>query len=239
MEAGYEELANKPIGTDGKIESNSLESAESYVAGCAGTGSPGDGSREAFTASFSALVEWAEARKLIRFEHDFPFFQRPSDGHGDEHEAWFDEKSNRWFKATYQDQFGLAWGRVGTATAREYLSRLVLQNKFFGDDIRLVTLINSGQHLRVLTSQPHIAGERAPANEIIKWFLGLGFVRLETGGRIAWYRAKENLLVADAHEGNVIKSTTGDLVPIDLNVIQPCVKMREWVIENLKQSKKS
>jgi Serine/Threonine/Tyrosine Kinase found in polyvalent proteins len=239
MDDGYEKLANKPIGTDGKIESNSLESAEGHVATSAGTGSPGDASRKAFTVAFSALVEWAEARKLIRFEHDFPFFRRPTDGRGDEHEAWFDEKSNRWFKATYPDRFGLAWGREGTATAREYLSRLVLQNKFFRDDIRFVALINSSQHLRVLTSQPHIAGERAPANEIKQWFLGLGFVRLETGDRIAWYRERENLLVADAHEGNVIKSTIGDLVPIDLNVIQPGVEMREWVIANLKPAKKS
>jgi hypothetical protein len=239
MDDRHEKLTNKPVETDGKIAANSLESAESHVARSAGTGRPGDAGRKAFTSAFGALVEWAEARDLIRFEHDFPFFRRPTDGHGDEHEAWFDEKSNRWFKATYPDRFGLAWGREGTATAREYLSRLVLQNKFFQDDIRFVALINSRKHLRVLTSQPHVAGERATAAEIKKWFLGLGFCPLETGGRIAWYREKENLLVADAHEGNVLKSTRGDLVPIDLNVIQPGGEMRAWAIENLKGAKKS
>jgi len=123
---------------------------------------------------------------------------------------------------------------MGTATAREYLSRLVLQNIFSQDDICFEALINSRSHLRVLTSQPHIAGEHAAAGEIKQWFLSLGFVRLETGGRIAWYRERENLLVADAHEGNVIKTAGGDLVPIDLNLIQPTGEMRAGVIANLK-----
>lgn len=176
------------------------------------------------------MLEWGEAESLIRSESDYPFFSRPPDGFGDEHQAWYDEDSARWFKATYANRFGLAWGRDGTATAREYLTRLLLQNLYFGDDIQLVAVVESEQKLRVLTSQPHIAGEPAPYEEIQLWFTGIGFCRIEASQRIAWYRPAENLLVADAHEGNVIWTPAGDLIPIDLNLIQPVGGLRDQIL---------
>jgi Serine/Threonine/Tyrosine Kinase found in polyvalent proteins len=207
---------------------STLESAESHLAACPGTGYEGDGGGQAFSASFGALCEWADQRSLIRTEEDFLFFNRQPDGYGNEHQAWFDEGSNRWFKATYHNQFGLAWGRDGTATPREYLTRLVLQNKYFADDIELVCLIQSRQKLRILTSQPHIDGESACVSEIQDWFISLAFIRLQTSDRIAWFRRDENVLIADAHEGNVIKTHAGDLVPIDLNIVQPRGDMLSW-----------
>jgi hypothetical protein len=124
----------------------------------------------------------------------------------------------------------LAWGRNGSATAREYISRLILQNSYFGDDIRLVALLNCDEGLRVFTSQPHIAGEPAAYEEIQEWFCRLRFCRLEIDGCVAWFHAAENLLVADAHEGNVIRTASGELVPIDLNVIQPTGRLLEWAL---------
>ena len=191
---------DEPQCDDGNTTRSALASAESYIAGSPGTGSPGDGSSEAFAPAFEALLEWGEAQGLIRPQSDFEFFNRAPDGHGDEHEGWFDEISNLWKKATYPNRFGLAWGREGTATAREYLHRLLLQNQYFGDDIQLVALINSNEKLRVLISQPHIAGEPAAYCEINRWFVNLGFVCLTFGERIAWYKAREILLIADAHE---------------------------------------
>ena len=141
---------------------------------------------------------------------------------------WFDESIARWYKATYANRFGLAWGREGSATAAEYLTRLRLQNQYFGDDIRLVSLVNSEGRLRIVTSQPHVVGEAASLAEIQTWFEELCFSRLEVGGRIAWYHRLENLLIADAHEGNVIKSTLGPLVPIDLNIIRPSGELLDW-----------
>jgi hypothetical protein len=176
------------------------------------------------------LLSWAEPRGLIRPEGDFPFLGRAPDGYGDEHQAWFDEQSGTWLKATYPNRFGLAWGRDGSATAKEYLSRLVLQNTYFADDIRLIAIIDASEKMRVLTSQPHIAGEPAPYEDIQRWFTDIGFCRVEADGRIAWFREYENLLVADAHEGNVIMTSTGELIPIDLNIIQPVAELRKWAI---------
>lgn len=214
----------------------SLESAESYVSRGKTADNASDGSREAFKASFSTLLDWAKATNLIRSEEHFSFFRRPPEGFGDEHQAWFDESCNRWFKATYPNEFGLAWGRRGTATAGEYLTRLVLQNQYFGDDLQLVAIIDSKQKMRILTSQPHIPGNAATVAEITLWFRGLNFCRLECGGSVAWYRKSDNLLVADAHEGNVIKTIDGPLFAIDLNIIKPKGEMLDSVLSLIGQT---
>jgi len=89
----------------------------------------------------------------------------------------------------------------------------------------------------VLTTQPHIPGEAARAEEIQQWFRGLGYKRMEIGNCVAWYLEVENLLVADAHEGNVIRAANGTLFAIDLNLIKPRGKMLESVISLLPVSR--
>src|SRR5271165_7147482 len=44
-------------------------------------------------------LEWGEKYSLIKSRSEFTCFDRHPDGRGDEHEAWFDEATNRWFKA--------------------------------------------------------------------------------------------------------------------------------------------
>lgn len=204
---------------------DALIAAEGYVTASADAGRSCDAGGKKFASTIEALCEWGENFSLIRLPSEFSFFERRPDGYGDEHQAWFDEPSGLWFKATYENRFGLAWGRKGSATVREYLTRQILQNRYFGDDIRLVALINASGKLRILVSQPHVAGEPAGYDEIQDWFRFLGFERLDCGGSIAWYLDEENLLVADAHEGNVIKALnlSGEtvLLPIDLNLVQP------------------
>src|SRR5262249_22320043 len=162
-----------------------------------------------------------EARQIICLPEKYDFFSRRPDGHGDEHQAWFDESSGRWFKATYENRFGLAWGRDRTATPHEYIRRLMLQNEDFGDDIQLVALVNCAGKLRILTSQPHISGDPASYELIQFWFQSLNYLRIEHECRIAWYHRADNLLISDAHEGNVIQTAAGALVPIDLNILHP------------------
>ena len=162
-------------GNGGEVETSPLESAENHVRASTGSGGKGNEGGKEFAIAFSSLLEWAENHGLIRPHTDFPFLDRCPDGYGDEHEAWFDVISSLWFKATYPNRFGLAWAREDSATAREYLSRLVLQNRYFGDDIQLVALINTNQRLRILTSQPHISGEAAPVRGNSRMASELGF----------------------------------------------------------------
>lgn len=115
----------------------------------------------------------------------------------------------------------MAWDREGTANPNEYLTRLILQNICFSDEIKLEAAINCRGKMRVLTSQPHIIGGPAPSQAIQDWFIGLGAVRIDSNDRIAWYFREINILVADAHEGNVLLTPNGELIPIDLNIMEP------------------
>jgi hypothetical protein len=224
------DISDSDQGDHGEIEISALESAASYLRASQSASGASHGGRSSFTTSFETLLEWGEASGLIRPEGDFSFFQRKPDAHGNEHEVWFEELHNLWFKATYPNKFGLAWGRSGSATASEYLNRLMLQNEYFADDTELVALVNSGQKLRIVTCQSHIQGEAASAGEIQLWFSGLGFVRIEANDSVAWYLPSENLLVADAHEGNVIRAAKNILFAIDLNIIQPQGEMLKEVL---------
>lgn len=221
MADGTNERTDFSIGGNELYALSALESAESHLAASAKASGKGDECRTPFAASFSAFLDWGEKASLIRPIEDFDFFQRNPDGHGDEHQAWFDEFSGRWYKSTYPNRFGLAWGRNGSATAGEYLTRLVLQNRYFADDIQLLSLVRCDEKLRVLTTQPHVPGEAALAAEIQGWFYAQGYKRLEIDNCVAWYRDLDNLLVADAHEGNVICTPDGTLFAIDLNLIKP------------------
>lgn len=230
MEYEQRKQPNLDSSSDESSAQSALASAASYVAASTAANSEDYGSREAFTASFAAILSWAEAACMIRQEKDFPFLYHKPTGYGNEHEGWFDEVTNRWYKATYPDHFGVAWGRRGSATVGEYLNRLLLQNKHFGDDIRLIALVNCNKRLRVLTSQPHIVGEYADYHSICVWLRELGFYRFESNGSIAWYRLEDNLVVADVHEGNVIRSESGLLCAIDINLMHPSKEMIDQII---------
>src|SRR5688572_2233257 len=127
----------------GDSRESALIAAEGYVARSAGTSGPLHGGRPSFHDSFKALVEWGQARGLVRPFESFPFSQRAPTAFGDEHQAWFDESKNLWYKATYPNRFGLSWFDEDSATPGEYLTRLVLQNKHFNDRIDLVALAES------------------------------------------------------------------------------------------------
>jgi len=224
------EHETEPPASGGQASSSPLISALSHLRASSRTSGAGDGSGQSFSASFAALLDWGDAQGFLKQESDFPFLTESPTAQGHEHQAWYDPKSNRWFKATYDNKFGLAWGRDGTATPIEYLERLRLQNVCFGDDVHLEALINCKGKLRVLTSQPNINGEPAPAELIKQWFEVLGFQRIEAGGSVAWYDEGTNLLIADAHEGNVIITEDSILVPIDLNITEPGEDMKREIL---------
>jgi len=52
-------------------------------------------------------------------------------------------------------------------------------------------------------------GERALYEEIQIWLTIWNLPGLNQAAASLWYRENDNLLVSDAHEGNVIRSETG------------------------------
>src|SRR5437868_4418701 len=87
-------------------ENDALVAAESYVTASTDAGRSCDASGQKFSATAKALCSWGEKFGLIHPESKFDFLNRSPDGHGDEHQAWFEEASGRWFKATYENRFG-------------------------------------------------------------------------------------------------------------------------------------
>jgi hypothetical protein len=92
---------------------------------------------------------------------------------------------------------GTSWKRLGSAMASQYLTRLTLQNQFFGNDVRLISLARCNQKLRVITPQPHVVGELAKTKDIQTWFHEMGYSRIGANGSFAWYEKDINLLVSD------------------------------------------
>src|SRR5438045_1170241 len=99
----HNEASGDSISDDRRVcsEGDALGAAEGYVAASADPSRACDGGGKKFSATFKALCCWGEENGVIRPPSDFECFGRRPDGYGDEHQAWFDESSGRWFKATY------------------------------------------------------------------------------------------------------------------------------------------
>ena len=156
------------------------------------------------------LVEWAKANGKLGGR--IP----PEDASGGEHRVYFDEQSGRYLKATIPDKqkgYGIALGSfTHGATPAEYLDRLVLQNRIFGDDLRLECVVLKNGKPVIVTSQPAIAGT-PPAQATVDEMMGeKGFERLGVG---AYYDGGEGLLVFDLLPRNAMQAADGRIYPID------------------------
>ncbi len=149
-----------------------------------------------------------------------------------------DAELNRVIKLTHAGRFGLAadaqWffdeereeagakAYLRDATPLEYLDRLIWQNTVFGDDIRLLGIIDKARGMHVVTSQPDIDGGLVTQEEICAFMAASGFARIDAvrlghEDALAFFREADGLAVFDCHVGNFIKSGP-NVVPIDLIV---------------------
>jgi hypothetical protein len=107
-----------------------------------------------------------------------------------------------------------------SATPGEYLDRLTLQNKVFGDDIRIERIVDSAGRLSIVTAQPSIKGRDATEPEIDHYVAMKGYVKIAPG---AFHDENEVLLVHDMHGRNVKVDTNNIIHPIDpvIQRVQP------------------
>ena len=125
---------------------------------------------------------------------------------------------------TTQQYKGYLWFRE--ALPSEYLSRLALTNRHFGDDVHFEGITSAaGNNPSIITSQTFIKGDDPIVAEVQEFMKAAGFksvrrelIRSETVGRNTWYRAKDGLLVLDAKSANFKKGENGNLFPIDLPI---------------------
>lgn len=106
-------------------------------------------------------------------------------------------------------------------TPNEYLDRIKLNNKVFGDDIKFLGYTHDPKtgYIAAVTSQPFIKGTSPSKSEISSFFEDNGFKMVGIG--TTFYDSSKNLLAFDAHEGNFKKTPEGKIIPIDVILIHP------------------
>jgi hypothetical protein len=139
---------------------------------------------------------------------------------GREHRTWKHADFSRIYKYTYPNQFGrtafYGSGGLGNTDALpfEYLTRMALHNKVFGDDVLIEATFEDEQgRVTLVISQTFIEGDHPKHEHIDAYMTAEGFVKTRSND---WYRASDDLAAFDAHPGNFISMPDGQVVPIDL-----------------------
>ena len=127
-----------------------------------------------------------------------------------EHTVFLAEKYLRVVKFTLPPNFG-AQGSI------PYLRNIVACNRIFGDDIWFHGILSLEQGPAFVISQPYVDGTEPTLEEVARWFTNQGY---HSKGHNRWFHPVTGVDVADAHTGNLIKSSDGELIPIDLQVIK-------------------
>jgi DNA ligase (NAD+) len=175
-------------------------------------GKDGDNVAQRIRRETESILEWgAGAMRLLNLEG----LNRLTEGWKklagqSEHTVFLDEKFERVFKFTLPPNFG-AQGSI------PYLRNIVACNRIFGDDIWFHGILSTKQGPAFVISQPYVDGTEPTIQEVADWFTNQGY---ESKGHNRWFHPVTGVEVADTHTGNLIKSSDGELIPIDLQVLK-------------------
>ncbi len=109
------------------------------------------------------------------------------------------------------------FGAQGGAT--DYLTNLENHNRYFGDDIRIEGVLQIGDLVAIISSQPFISGRKATDDEIETWFISLDYEKGAQPNTFVLNATAKIIKVYDARPDNVIFSLGGQVIPIDLQII--------------------
>lgn len=134
-------------------------------------------------------------------------------------------------KATYPGRYGLtviaANGQptLTNALPAEYLRRLLLANRVFDDDIRLIGVTREAEGLVIITTQPTVVGAAATREEMTAFFDARRFVPLPGfcagyRGSLSFYRDLDQVAVFDAHPANFLLDSHSIILPIDAVMVE-------------------
>lgn len=221
---------------------DALGNAASFVASNAPASEDGPWTRskeQSAVEQNNALVQWAKSNGVAIEKLPDQFTPRADDDvGGSEHHVWPTE-NGRWLKSTRGGATGTGMGSIPivrpdgswelhSATPSEYLQSRDLENKVFGDDIRLHAIQVNGNNVNVVTSQPHVSGQKPTQPQIDSAMTDAGFARMDDA---TYYRKSDNVAVFDLHPNNAFIHQ-GALLPIDAIVVHPS----EELIDALKDS---
>lgn len=188
-----------------------------------------------------SLREWANRLGLLLDAENF--VGRLTRG-GQEHDFYRD--GERVFKVTRNGVFGLSPGielalvssardarrfHLWEATPLEYLERLHLQNLLVpGLNSLEGIIIQPGDEMAIVTSQPRFEIVPVSTHEIDTWFASFGFIKITEA---AYYRAEDNLGVFDAHDKNLVRAGEDVLVPFDVIPCHPAGGFLRFIEETI------
>ena len=163
---------------------------------------------------------------------------------GQEHDVYHDEATDRYFKVTRDGIFGLSAGmdlalvssdmdarrfQLWEASPIEYLERLLLQNELVPELNRLEGVIDQGEDVAIVSSQPRFDIVPVTLAEIDAWFASQGFEKVTACG---YYRAEDNLGVFDAHAKNLVRFED-TLIPFDVIPCRPAGGFLRFIEDTL------
>ncbi len=176
------------------------------------SGSHGDNLQERIRREAQSILQWGdqsgrilETQGVHRLLRDWKKL-----GGQSEHTVFHIESLGRIIKFTLPPNFG-AQGSL------QYLANIGASNRLFGDDIIFHGILPSEEGPAFLISQPYVDGTEPTLEEVAKWFTDQGYI---SNGHNRWLHPVTGVDIADAHTGNLIKSSDGELIPIDLQVLK-------------------
>ena len=188
---------------------------------------------------FAALREWARTHGRLIHPRLVSLLDRGQIRVGGvEHDVFHEVETGRWVKLTLPGKSGMEIQahvempgvrptlRTADAPPADYLQRLILANELLGDDFCFHGVMEDPAGPRLVISQRHVRGEHAGAEAIARHFVQVGFQPINAK---TFYDPEENLLLSDAHAGNVLRTAEGLLVPFDVCLQRPAGALREAV----------
>ncbi len=173
-----------------------------------------------YDESLRRLVRWAEEAGCF-----FENLQPLKEG-GREHDLTFIEQGVCWLKFTkpaaagYLVSFESGAPALEPSLPLEYLERLIFQNELFADTVSFVGVGGDRRQPRIITRQPHLAGEAASREEIVSMMVDeLGFrllpERYSVGYADSLAFLRDDVAVFDLRPANVVRTPEGLIAPID------------------------
>ena len=168
-----------------------------------------------------ALFEWATLTgALLSFDFIEAFKYV---GSGAEHRVYHNQEHKVAIKATHANQFGHStYGPGVRATPVEYLERLAWCNALFGDTFRIIGIArDEEEQVEIVSSQTWISAHPIRSvplqTEINEYFGQFAFSRIPGAPDAPmFYNSDLKLLVADAHDTNILRDEKGRLNAIDV-----------------------
>ncbi len=190
-------------------------------------GSDGANVSERLRQEAESVVSWARQNGRLIDPRRFGKLaaRYPQLGGQSEHTVFHLQSRHRVIKCTLPPNFG------AQGDALTYLRNLNASNELFGDEITLHGVLETNRGPALVTSQPFVPGVAPTIAEVESWFITNGY---RSVGHNRWKNDATGTEIADAHIGNLIKTEGGELIPIDLQVLDEGSSNLKSEISNFK-----